>query len=227
MPARKTARKTAPAAPTPRAASKRPAAPAVRKTAAPKAAPVRPARRPAPSAAKAPAQAAQPARTPPPKPAKPARGTAPEIAVSVSYGVPEDGLPPPERFRDWVAAAVGRERAQVEVSVRIVDAAEGQELNRRYRHRDYATNVLSFAAELPPELGLPLLGDLVLCAPVVAREAQAQGKPVEQHWAHLTVHGTLHLLGHDHETPAEAREMEALEVQVLERLGIPDPYWER
>jgi probable rRNA maturation factor len=151
----------------------------------------------------------------------------PEIAVAVSYGVPEDGLPPPERFRDWVAAAVGRQRAQAEVSVRIVDAAEGQELNRRYRHRDYATNVLSFPADLPPELGLPLLGDLVLCAPVIAREAQAQRKPAEQHWAHLTVHGTLHLLGHDHETPAEAREMESLEVQVLERIGIPDPYEER
>jgi probable rRNA maturation factor len=194
MAARKTAPKTAPAAPRPRATA---------------------------------AQVPPSPRLPGPGPAKPARGSLPEITVGVSYGVPEDGLPAPEQFRTWVAAAVGRERAQAEVSVRIVDTAEGQELNRRYRHRDYATNVLSFPADLPPELGLPLLGDLVLCAPVIAREAEAQGKAVEQHWAHLTVHGTLHLLGHDHETPAEAREMESLEIQVLERLGIPDPYEER
>ena len=87
--------------------------------------------------------------------------------------------------------------------------------------------MLSVLADLPPGLDLPLLGDFVLCAPVIAREAEIQRKPVAEHWAHLTVHGTLHLLGHDHETPAEAREMESLECQVLEKMGIPDPYTER
>ncbi|MFN7551638.1 MAG: rRNA maturation RNase YbeY [Pseudomonadota bacterium] len=146
------------------------------------------------------------------------------VEVSVSWGVPADGLPDEKLFREWVAAAVGRQRAAAEVSLRIVDAAEGQALNLQYRHRDYATNVLSFPADLPTGLGIPLLGDLVLCAPVIASEALAQGKTVLEHWAHLTVHGTLHLLGHVHETPVEARDMEALEVQVLEKLGIPDPY---
>jgi probable rRNA maturation factor len=152
---------------------------------------------------------------------------APAVQVSVSWGVPADGLPDEEQFRRWVEAAVGRRRATAEVSLRIVDAAEGQALNLQYRHRDYATNVLSFPADLPPGLGIPLLGDVVLCAPVIAREADAQRKAPLEHWAHLTVHGTLHLLGHDHETPAEARDMEALEIQVLESMGIPDPYQAR
>lgn len=149
------------------------------------------------------------------------------VEVSLSWGVPADGLPDEAAFRGWVAAAVGRQRRAAEVSLRIVDAAEGQAINRQYRHRDYATNVLSFPADLPPDLGIPLIGDLVLCAPVIAAEATAQGKPLFEHWAHLTVHGTLHLLGHDHETPAEARDMEALEVQVLESIGIQDPYQAR
>jgi probable rRNA maturation factor len=109
----------------------------------------------------------------------------------------------------------------------VVDEAEGRELNRQYRHKDYATNVLSFPADLPPELGLPLLGDVILCAPVVAREAQAQGKSLDAHYAHLTVHGVLHLLGYDHETISDARTMEGLEVQILDSMGIPDPYAER
>ena len=178
-----------------------------------------------------------PAPTPPKTPAarRPARKAAakrpskvvPAVTVAVQYGVPPDGLPTPKHFQQWVEAAVGRQRKHAEVSLRVVDAAEGQELNRRYRHKDYPTNVLSFLADLPPGLDLPLLGDIVLCAPVIAREAEAQRKPVAEHWAHLTVHGTLHLLGHDHETPAEAREMESLECQVLEKMGIPDPYTER
>jgi probable rRNA maturation factor len=97
----------------------------------------------------------------------------------------------------------------------------------RYRHKDYPTNVLSFVADLPPKLKLPLLGDIVLCAPVIEREALAQGKPLFDHYAHLTVHGVLHLLGMNHETIAEAREMESIEQQVLDRIGISDPYSER
>ena len=106
--------------------------------------------------------------------------------------------------------------------MRFVDAEEGRELNRRFRGKDYATNVLSFVYDLPEEAGL--MGDLVLCAPVVAREATEQGKPLAAHYAHLIVHGMLHLQGYDHEDEAQAAEMEALERDVLGRLGFPDPY---
>lgn len=151
----------------------------------------------------------------------------PSVDVSVSYGAPEQGLPNAAAFQQWAAAALDGYVAPAEVSIRVVDATEGQALNLRYRHKDYPTNVLSFRAELPPGLKIPLLGDLVLCAPVIAKEAIDQHKPLEQHYAHLVVHGVLHLLGHDHETIAEARRMEALEIQVLEKLGIPDPYTAR
>jgi probable rRNA maturation factor len=125
-----------------------------------------------------------------------------------------------------VAAALGgaRRRKPAEVAIRIVGADEGQALNRDYRGKDYATNVLSFPAELPPGVDLPLIGDLAICAPVVAREAAEQGKKPRDHWAHLTVHGTLHLLGYDHIEDAEAEAMEALETRILAGLGIGDPY---
>ena len=111
-----------------------------------------------------------------------------------------------------------------QLTVRIVDEAEGTELNERYRHRTGPTNVLSFPFEQPALLQPPLLGDIVLCAPVVAREAAAQGKAPAAHWAHLVVHGVLHLLGHDHEDERQAEEMEALERDILATLGLPDPY---
>ena len=114
--------------------------------------------------------------------------------------------------------------APASVSVRIVDAEEGRALNQRWRERDRPTNVLSFPADLPPELELPLLGDLVLCAPVVLREAAEQGKRAEDHWAHLVIHGVLHLLGMDHQDDAEAEEMEQREREILATLGIGDPY---
>ena len=133
-------------------------------------------------------------------------------------------VPDPEAFRGWAAAALEGRRPDWELSVRVVDEAEGQALNRQYRGKDYATNVLSFPAELPDGVDLPLLGDLVLCAPVVAREAAEQGKPEHAHWAHLVVHGVLHLLGFDHETSVEADVMEGEERRVLARLGFPDPY---
>lgn len=133
-------------------------------------------------------------------------------------------LPTRKQFQRWVAAALNGQRDAAEVSIRIVDEAEGAELNRTWRHKDYATNVLSFPAELPPGIRSPLLGDLVICAPVVIREAAQQGKSPEAHWAHLVVHGTLHLLGYDHETGAEAEAMEALETRMLAGLGYPDPY---
>ncbi|HVF35459.1 MAG TPA: rRNA maturation RNase YbeY [Candidatus Saccharimonadia bacterium] len=144
--------------------------------------------------------------------------------VRVSYGLPRKGVPGAASFRRWSDAALDSRREDAEVSIRITDVAEGRALNLRYRHKDYATNVLSFVAQYPDGVGANLLGDLVICAPVVSREAKDQGKRVEHHWAHLTVHGVLHLLGFDHETVAEARAMEAVERQVLEKLGIPDPY---
>jgi probable rRNA maturation factor len=146
--------------------------------------------------------------------------------VTVGYGLVRRGLPASASFQRWVEAALrgARRRKPAIVAIRIVDAAEGRELNRRYRGKDYATNVLSFPADPVPGVDLPLLGDLALCAPVVLREAPEQGKAPAHHWAHLTVHGVLHLLGHDHLVAADAERMEALETRILATLGIPDPY---
>ena len=152
------------------------------------------------------------------------------LDVAVSYALPRAGLPAAASFRKWVKAAVDRagRRFDSEVAIRIVDAAEGQAMNLQYRHKDYATNVLSFPAEvpegLPEDFDFPQLGDLVICAPVVAREAAEQGKALDDHYAHLTVHGVLHLLGFDHIEDDEAEEMEALERRILAGLGIADPY---
>jgi probable rRNA maturation factor len=134
-------------------------------------------------------------------------------------GAPEDAA-----LRRWAEAALQGRREEAELSLRIVDDAEGRDLNARWRGRDHATNVLSFPADLPPGIDLPLLGDLVICAPVVAREAREQGKAEADHWAHLVVHGVLHLLGHDHELDEDAERMEAEERRVLASLGIGDPY---
>ena len=125
----------------------------------------------------------------------------------------------------WAHAALSAEGRAGQVCIRIVDEPEGRTLNARYRDHDRATNVLSFPAE-PLELGLDFapIGDVVLCAPVVAREAAERGKPARAHWAHLTVHGVLHLLGYDHATRAEARIMEGREVAILAALGFDNPY---
>lgn len=146
--------------------------------------------------------------------------------LSVSYAVARSGIPSPTSFRQWVAAALhgAKRREPAEVAIRVVGIDEGRALNRDYRHKDYATNVLSFPAELPPGVDLPLIGDLAICAPVVEREAAEQGKRPRDHWAHLTVHGTLHLLGYDHIEDDEAVAMEALETRILAGLGIADPY---
>ena len=121
-------------------------------------------------------------------------------------------------------AAATRGCDEVEVAIRVVDDCESQELNRTYRGFDKPTNVLSFRADLPSEVELPLLGDLVICAPVVEREAYEQEKTVEAHYAHMAVHGTLHLLGYDHEDDPSATLMEDLERKVMAGLGFPDPY---
>lgn len=151
-----------------------------------------------------------------------------QLDVAVSYALPRAGLPAAVSFRKWVAAALAGRIRKADLAIRVVDEKEGRALNHHYRGKDYATNVLSFPAELPEGLPanvkLPLLGDLVICAPVVAREAAQQGKPLAAHYAHLTVHGTLHLLGWDHEDEKEAEAMEQLERDILAGLGIADPY---
>lgn len=148
-----------------------------------------------------------------------------ELALSWSPGLSRRGIPAAISFRRWLEAAldeVGADSAGL--ALRIVDEHEGHALNRHWRGRDHATNVLSFPADLPEALPERWLGDIVLCAPLIAREADAQGKPPRAHWAHLAVHGLLHLLGHDHIDPAQAEAMEAMETRILARLGFPDPY---
>ncbi len=147
-----------------------------------------------------------------------------QLDVSVSYGLPRAGLPAAVSFRRWAAAAAQGRIKRADLAIRVVDAKEGRALNRHYRGKDYATNVLSFPVELPEGVNLPLLGDLVICAPVVAKEALEQGKPLAAHYAHLTVHGVLHLLGLDHDDEREAEAMEQLERDILADLGFPDPY---
>ncbi|WP_281704051.1 rRNA maturation RNase YbeY [Aggregatibacter kilianii] len=136
----------------------------------------------------------------------------------------ETGLPTAEQIEQWATAAVQPQSDEVEMTVRIVDEAESHELNLNYRGKDRPTNVLSFPFECPDEVELPLLGDLVICRQVVEREAQEQDKPVMAHWAHMVVHGSLHLLGYDHIEDDEAEEMESLEAQIMTGLGFADPY---
>ena len=152
------------------------------------------------------------------------------LDVAVGYAVPRKGVPAANSFRRWVAAALDGRIREADLAIRIVGSKEGRALNHHYRGKDYATNVLSFPAEIaegvkmPKGVKMPLLGDLVICAPVVAREAKEQKKPLTAHYAHLTVHGALHLLGWDHEDEREAEAMEQLEREILAELGIADPY---
>lgn len=136
----------------------------------------------------------------------------------------ESGLPTAEQIEQWATAAVQPQSDEVEMTVRIVDEAESHALNLNYRGKDRPTNVLSFPFECPDEVELPLLGDLVICRQVVEREAQEQDKPLMAHWAHMVVHGSLHLLGYDHIEDDEAEEMESLETQIMIGLGFADPY---
>lgn len=152
------------------------------------------------------------------------------IELDLQLATEAGDLPAEAQLRRWVELALRQRTADSELTIRLVDAEEGQELNRTYRYKDYATNVLSFPAEVPdgpggePLLDIPLLGDLVICVPVVEREAREQNKALEAHWAHLVIHGCLHLLGYDHIDDEEAEEMEGLERQLLAELGYPDPY---
>jgi probable rRNA maturation factor len=145
------------------------------------------------------------------------------IELDVQRATSFEPLPADRQFERWVKAAL-RKRPAAVLTIRIVDREEMQQLNRNFRGKDAPTNVLSFAAGLPDAVDLPLLGDVVLCAPLVAEEARLQNKPPEAHWAHLTIHGVLHLLGHDHQDTEEAARMEGEEITLLESLGIPNPY---
>ena len=145
------------------------------------------------------------------------------VRVLLQSAVATGTLPKQAMFRAWAQASLQRE-GWAEVGIRVVDRPESARLNQRYRGKAGPTNVLSFPFEPPPDIESKLLGDLVICAPVMEEEAARQGKPLQAHWAHLTVHGVLHLQGYDHQTEAEAREMEALEIRILQDLGFPDPY---
>ncbi|KAA8999938.1 rRNA maturation RNase YbeY [Affinibrenneria salicis] len=137
-----------------------------------------------------------------------------------------EGLPSEQDFQRWLEAVLPRFQQEAEVTVRIVDIEESHDLNLTWRGKDKPTNVLSFPFEAPPGIELPLLGDLVICRQVVEQEAVEQDKTLEAHWAHLVVHGSLHLLGYDHIEDSEAEEMEALETEFMQAMGYPDPWIE-
>ena len=144
--------------------------------------------------------------------------------VAVQYGTRRPFAPSAPSLRRWADAALRGAPRRAWLGIRVVGAAEGRRLNREFRGKDRATNVLSFPSGQMPSGNGPFLGDLAVCAPVVAREAREQGKSLRAHWAHMVVHGTLHLLGHDHRTESEAGVMEAREIAILARLGFGNPY---
>ncbi|PSV46925.1 rRNA maturation RNase YbeY [Photobacterium indicum] len=136
----------------------------------------------------------------------------------------QEGLPSEDKFQQWFEAAVTLFQSNAEITIRIVDVKESQTLNLEYRGKDKPTNVLSFPFEAPPGIELDLLGDLIICRQVVEIEAKEQDKPLNAHWAHMVVHGTLHLLGYDHIEDEEAEEMESLETEIIEKMGFADPF---
>ena len=147
------------------------------------------------------------------------------IVVEIQYATEITELPTKQQFRKWVGATLSDHRDQAELTIRIVDEKEGAMLNDQWRKSPGPTNVLSFPYEdTENKYALGLLGDIIICAPVVVQEALEQGKPLESHWAHMVVHGTLHLLGYDHIKADELERMETLEIKILEHLGYDDPY---
>ena len=144
--------------------------------------------------------------------------------IEIQCAISAEGVPSSAQLHQWLQLALQERADAAELTLRIVDEAEITALNQRYRGKDGATNVLSFPYQPLPGVDSGLLGDIVICAPVVAREAVAQSKPLEAHWAHITIHGVLHLLGYDHQQAEEAADMERLERQLLEQIGISDPY---
>lgn len=145
------------------------------------------------------------------------------MELEIQREIDDPSVPDDDLIASWARQALGEDNA-VMLNIRVVDQAEGWALNRQWRGKDSATNVLSFPADAPAVDGLRVLGDVVLCAPVIQREAVEQGKQTEAHWAHLVVHGVLHLLGFDHTDGPAAEQMEAREVQILAALGFGNPY---
>jgi len=133
-------------------------------------------------------------------------------------------VPNGAQFETWIQAALSAPYQNAELSICIIDEVEMTELNHQFRDKNKSTNVLSFPADIPPEVEINLLGDIAICAEVIEREATAQGKDTEAHYAHMAIHGALHLAGYDHIEDDEARKMEALETKLLNALGFPDPY---
>lgn len=146
--------------------------------------------------------------------------------ISLNKTTGSENVPSLSQFTDWCYAALTDCKQPVEINIRIVDADEMTQLNQTYRHKQGSTNILSFSfSDMPTiDTNVTLLGDLVICAPIVIKEAKQQGKTIDDHWAHLTIHGTLHLRGYDHEQPQQAFEMETLEIAILAKLGIENPY---
>lgn len=145
--------------------------------------------------------------------------------LALDYDVADgQSAPPLAEMQHWAASAIEQTALPCELSIRVVNDTEGRALNRQWRNRDTATNVLSFPGPDAGNLPFRHLGDVVICAPVVAREAAQQGKSERAHWAHLVVHGILHLLGHDHQNDRDASRMEQAETEILRGLGFPDPY---
>ena len=144
------------------------------------------------------------------------------VEVQRACAIP--GIPPPAKLAQWAGAVLDGRSDGARMTVRVVDEAEGAELNERYRGKEGATNVLAFGFDAPEVPSVRILGDIVVCAPVAVREARERSRRLDAHWAHLVVHGTLHLLGYDHDEPGATEEMEALEREILDRLGYPDPY---
>lgn len=152
-----------------------------------------------------------------------------ELFVDLQIATADDeSMPSQAEIEHWVETAItagsSDKREEAELTVRIVDSEESQQLNYQYRNKNKATNVLSFPFQNPPGIALPLLGDLVICKKVVENEALEQNKTLTEHWAHMLIHGTLHLLGYDHIDPQEATQMESLETKLLIELGYSDPY---
>ena len=151
-----------------------------------------------------------------------------QTELEVQRATTSTDTPDDEQFQLWINAVPATLDHSLRLTIRIVDEEEARRFNRDYRNKDYPTNVLSFRADLPE--GLPeeirhqQLGDILICAPVVVRESLEQRRPEPDHWAHLTIHGVLHLLGYDHEQPDEAAVMESLETKILKKLGVSDPY---
>ncbi|PSW09761.1 rRNA maturation RNase YbeY [Photobacterium sanctipauli] len=136
----------------------------------------------------------------------------------------ESGMPAEADFQHWLDATIPLFQPNAELTIRLVDEAESHALNHEYRGKDKPTNVLSFPFESPPGVELDLLGDLIICRQVVEKEAKEQDKPLNAHWAHMVVHGSLHLLGYDHIEDDEAEEMEGLETEIMQKMGFDDPY---